>query len=64
MKKKNKNIKSLNSAYNDVEEKLLNLHRLLLSMNAYGSLGTKDFKILEDYLKGAFAISEKLDANW
>lgn len=59
-KKKNKNLKSAK----DVEEKLLNLHKLLLSMNAYGSLKTNDFKIIEDYLKGAFHISNKLDANW
>ncbi|NOR57696.1 MAG: hypothetical protein GQ474_04150 [Sulfurimonas sp.] len=64
MKKKNKNIKELTSNYNNVEEKVLNLHKLLLSMNAYGSLGLNDFKMIEDYLKGAFDISNKLEDNW
>ncbi len=42
---------------NELQEKLEAFYRLLLSLNAYGSLDLKDFKILEAYLKGAFDLN-------
>ena len=37
-----------------IDDKLLGLYRLLLGLNAYGSLELKDFRIIESYLAGAF----------
>ena len=41
---------------NEVREKIEELHKLLLSLNAYGSLELQDLKLIENYLKGAFAV--------
>ena len=41
---------------NEYKEKLEAFYRLLLSLNAYGSLDLKDLQILEAFLKGAFDI--------
>ena len=38
----------------ELQEKLEALYKLLLSLNAFGSLDLKDLNILEAFLKGAF----------
>ena len=37
-----------------VDEKVAGLYRLLLGLNAYGTLKLEDFRIIESYLAGAF----------
>jgi len=36
------------------EEKLKGLVKLLLGLNAYGSLSLEDLKMIEAYIKGSF----------
>ena len=36
------------------EEKLKGLVKLLLGLNAYGSLSLEDLKLIEAYIKGSF----------
>ncbi len=42
---------------NEYKEKLEAFYRLLLSLNAYGSLDLKDLQIMKSYLQGAFGLS-------
>lgn len=37
-----------------VHKKLDEFHRVILGLNAYGSLELTDFNVIMDYLKGAF----------
>ncbi|MFT5835645.1 MAG: hypothetical protein ACI9RG_000538 [Sulfurimonas sp.] len=37
-----------------LHEKLNELDRLLLGLNAFGTLDTKDYKVISNYIKGAF----------
>ena len=43
---------------NEVKEKIQLLHKLLLSLNAYGSLDLEDLTLIEAYLKSAFDFDE------
>ena len=42
---------------NEVKEKIQLLHKLLLSLNAYGSLDLEDLTLIEAYLKSAFDLN-------
>ena len=46
--------KTVKASLHETELKIQKLHKLLISMNAYGSLCLDDLEIIEDYLKGAF----------
>jgi hypothetical protein len=37
-----------------LHEKLDELDRLLLSLNAFGTLNTRDYQIISNYIKGSF----------
>lgn len=49
-----KDIKKTKIDVKAVHSKLDELHRLLLGLNAYGSLDLTDYNIILDYLKGSF----------
>lgn len=49
-----KDIKETKIDVKTVHSKLDELHRLLLGLNAYGSLDLTDYNIILDYLKGSF----------
>lgn len=46
--------KTVKASLSLTESKIQKLHKLLISMNAYGSLKLDDLQIIEDYLKGSF----------
>lgn len=49
-----KDIKKTKIDVKVVHSKLDELHRLLLGLNAYGSLDLTDYNVILDYLKGSF----------
>lgn len=55
-----KKIKKTKIDVKDVHEKLDELHRLLLGLNAFGSLDLIDLKIIMGTLKGSFKYTPTL----
>jgi len=49
-----KDIKNRVNDCKEIYKKLDELHRLLLGLNAFGSLKLKDYNIITDYIKGSF----------
>jgi hypothetical protein len=49
-----KDIKKREIECQKVHNKLNELHRLLLGLNAFGSLELTDYNLIMDYLKGSF----------
>lgn len=49
-----KDIKKTEIDCTTVHRKLDELHRVLLGLNAYGSLELTDYDVIMDYLKGSF----------
>ena len=49
-----KKIKKTKIDTETLHEKLEELDRLLLGLNAFGSLDLKDYKLISNYLKGLF----------
>jgi hypothetical protein len=47
-------IKKRKMSYSKLYEKLNELDRLLLGLNATGSLDLKDYKLITNHLKGSF----------
>lgn len=56
-----KDIKETKIDVKTVHSKLDELHRLLLGLNAFGSLELTDYNIIIDYLKGSFKYAPKDD---
>ena len=46
--------KEIKSSNKDLEQKIINLVKVLDGLNAHGSLDLDDYTIITDYLKGAF----------
>lgn len=42
-----------------LEEKLNQLHQLIVNMNAFGSIDLSDLIIIESFIKGSFGIELK-----
>ncbi len=41
---------------NELNKHLISLHRILLGMNAYGTLDLTDLSIIEQYISSSFGI--------
>ena len=58
-----KKIKKRKMSYVTLHEKLAELDKLLLGLNAFGSLDLQDYKLITNYLKGSFGYVWVEDAD-